>query len=113
MPNDSPTTLLSSKPSLLSNGVTHEDISEEYATLPDTLAYEDIIGEYDLEWWKHGSDTSSTINVLPVKPETLRDQVTEEDPGADWTLVRSRRQPKTDKDDQRRPSPALKATGSR
>ena len=62
VPNVLPTSLLSSKPSLLSNDVTHEYVSEDYTTLPDTLAYEDIIGEYDLEWWKHGSDASSTIN---------------------------------------------------
>ena len=70
------------------------DVSEEYATLPDDLAYEDVNGEYDLEGRKHGSDTSPATNEQPVKLETLRVQVPEEDPGPGWAVVRSKKQPK-------------------
>ena len=73
-----------------------------------------------MEWWKHGSDMSPATNEQPAKLGTFSVQVPEEDPGAGWTLdedpepgwtvVRSRRQPKTEKDFVRRPSPAHDTT---
>ena len=120
VPNDLPTTLPPSKPSISSDGSTYKDVSEEHSTLSDDLTHEDVNGEYDMEWWKHGSDMSPATNDQPAKLRTFSVQVPEEDPGAGWTLdedpepgwtvVRSRRQLKTEKDADRRPSPALETT---
>ena len=78
--------------------------------LPDDLAYEDVNGDYDLEWWKHGSDTSPDVKEKTENPEVTQVQSPDEDPGPGWTVVRSRRQPKTEKVAENHPSPALKAT---
>ena len=48
-----------------------------------------------------------------MKQETLTVQVPEEDPGAGWTLVKTKKKPKKDKDAHRRPSPGLKTTDPR
>ena len=66
-----------------------------------------------MQWWKHSSETSPATNEQPVKLGPLRVQVHEEDPGAGWTLVKSKKQPKTDKNAHRRPSPGLKTTDPR
>ena len=72
VPNDLPTTLPPSMPSILSDDSTYTDVSEEYTTLPDDLTYEDVNGEYDMEWWKHSSEMSPATNEQPVKLGTLR-----------------------------------------
>ena len=81
--------------------------------LPKDPAYEDAEdadGNYVLEWWKHGSNMSPDVKEKTEKPETIQVQVPDEDPKPGWTVVRSRRQLKTEKDADRRPSPALETT---
>ena len=66
-----------------------------------------------MEWWKHGSEMTPATNEQPAKLGTLSVQVPEEDPGAGWTLIKSKKQQKTDKNAHRSPSAGLKMTDPR
>ena len=78
--------------------------------IPEDSAYEEVDGDYDLEWWKRCSDKSPDGKETTETTETIKVQPPDEDPEPGWTVVRSRRQPKTEKDFERRPSPALDTT---